>query len=157
MPNLRAVAVAFGVIFSFALAASFGRADSLHTEKLLGSVNAIDNMSLHLPDVSRVEEHSALFTGIQSHNGKHLGFSVAAVRQGPKLGIVKPNAPTVTQSGTHNYAFIRNRVDCCWSRYSSREKAVEVSFWKTKLLSPSKKEVRHVSTTTLFASLSVSL
>ena len=98
MPKLRAVAVAFGVIFSFALAASSVRADSLQTEKLLGSVNAIDNMSLHLPDISHAEEHSALFTGIQSHNGKHLGFSVAAVRQGPKLGIVKPNAPTVTQN-----------------------------------------------------------
>jgi hypothetical protein len=98
MPKLRAVAVAFGVIFSFALAASSVRADSLHIEKLLGSVNAIDNMSLHLPDVSCAEQHSALFTGIQSHNGKHLGFSVAAVRLGLKLGIVKPNAPTATQN-----------------------------------------------------------
>jgi hypothetical protein len=98
MPKLRAVVVALGVIFSFALAGSSVRADSLHSEKLFGSLNAIHNMSLHLPDVSRAEEHAALFSGIQSNNGKHLGFSVAAVRQGPKLGIVRPSAPTVTQN-----------------------------------------------------------
>ena len=99
MPKLRSVTAAFGMIFSLALAASSVRADSVHSEKLLGSLNAIQNMSLHLPDVSRAEEHAALFSGIQSHNGKHLGFSVAVVRQGPKLGIVRPGAPTtVTQN-----------------------------------------------------------
>ena len=98
MPKVRAIAVAFGVIFSFALAASAVRADSFHSENLFGSLNAIHNMSLHLPDVSRAEEHAALFSGIQSQNGKHLGFSLAAVRQGPKLGIVRPVAPTVTQN-----------------------------------------------------------
>jgi hypothetical protein len=55
-------------------------------------------MILHLPDVSRAEEHAALFGGLQSNNGKHLGFSVAAVRQGPKLGIVRPTMPSVTQN-----------------------------------------------------------
>ena len=98
MLKTRAVAVAFGVIFSFALAASAVRADSVHSANLIGSLNALDNMSLNLPDVSRAEEHSALFAGVLPGNGKHLGFSVAAFRHGPQLGIVRPNSPTVTQN-----------------------------------------------------------
>ena len=96
MPKTRAVAVAFGVIFSFALAASAARADSVHSANLSGSLSALD--SLDLPDVSRAEEHSALFAGVLPGNGKHLGFSVAAFRHGPQLGIVRPNSPTVTQN-----------------------------------------------------------
>lgn len=98
MPKPRTIAVAFGVIFSFVFAASSVRADAVHDESLLGSVRGLDNMILHLPDVSRAEEHSALFAGIRSNNGKHLGFSVAAVRQGPKLGIVRPTSPTVSEN-----------------------------------------------------------
>lgn len=98
MPKTRSIAVALAAIFSFVLTATSVRADAVNDERLLGSANAIDNMSLHLPEVSRAEEHSALFASLQSNNGKHLGFSVAAVRQGPKLGIVRPITPTVTQN-----------------------------------------------------------
>ena len=98
MPKPRAIAVAFGVIFSVVLAASSARADSVLDQGLFGTPKAIDNMILHLPDVSRAEEHSVLFTGLHSNNGKHLGFSIAAVRQGPKLGIVRPASPTVTEN-----------------------------------------------------------
>ncbi|HKG45412.1 MAG TPA: PEP-CTERM sorting domain-containing protein [Pyrinomonadaceae bacterium] len=98
MPKLRTLAVAFGIIFSFVLTATSARADAVRDEIFIGSANAIQNMSLHLPDVSRAEEHSALFAGLQSNNGRHLGFSVAAVRQGPILGIVRPTTPTVTQN-----------------------------------------------------------
>lgn len=98
MPKPRALAVAFGVIFSLVLAASSARADSVHDEGLFGNAKALDNMILHLPDVSRAEEHSALFAGLHSNNGKHLGFSIAAVRQGPKLGIVRPTTPSVSEN-----------------------------------------------------------
>ena len=98
MPKPRALAVAFGVIFSFVLAASSVHADSVRHEGLFGNAKALDNMILHLPDVSRAEEHSVLFAGLHSNNGKHLGFSIAAVRQGPKLGIVRPSSPTVTEN-----------------------------------------------------------
>lgn len=98
MPKVRAFAVAFGVIFSFVVAASVVRADPVNGEGLLGSVNGLDNMSLHLPEVSRAEEHAVLFGALQSNNGKHLGFSVASVRQGPRLGIVRGAGPSVTQN-----------------------------------------------------------
>lgn len=98
MFKARVLAVCIGVVFSFALAASPVSADPFHSHELTGRLNAIHNMSLHLPDVSRAEEHSALFAGLQLNNGKHLGFSVTAIRQGPKLGIVRGPAPTVTES-----------------------------------------------------------
>ena len=98
MCKTRVFAVAVGVLFAFVVAVSSVRADPIDNERLSGRVNALDNMSLHLPDVSRAEEHAALFAGLQSNNGKHLGFSVAAVRQGPNLGIVRGAAPTVTQN-----------------------------------------------------------
>src|SRR5215212_8790462 len=97
MPK-RLISVALGVLFSLALSAAVVRADSANSERLDGSLHAVDNMSLHLPDISRADEHSAIFTGFQSNNGKHPAFSVTAIHRGPQLGIVRPNAPTVTQN-----------------------------------------------------------
>src|SRR5215207_954885 len=93
----RAVPVALGVVFSTLFAASTALADAVHSNKL-PNLNAFENHALLLPDVSRADEHSVLFGGIHSNNGKHLGFSVAAIRQGPKLGIVRPTSPTVTEN-----------------------------------------------------------
>jgi hypothetical protein len=97
MPKLRAVAIAFGVVLSFAVAASSVNADPVHNTRIIG-LNAIENMSLHLPDVSRAEEHAALFAGIRINHGKHSGFSVAAMRPGLKFGLVKGAQPTVTEN-----------------------------------------------------------
>jgi hypothetical protein len=97
MLKKRAVPVAFGVLISLALAASTALADAVHNDKL-ANVNAFEQRTLHLPDVSRAEEEGYLFTGVQSNNGKHLGFSAAAIHRGPHLGIVRPNSPTVTQN-----------------------------------------------------------
>ncbi|MCA1579271.1 MAG: PEP-CTERM sorting domain-containing protein [Acidobacteria bacterium] len=98
MPKLRAVAIALGLVSSFAFAASTVSADPVHNIEILRSLNAIENMSLHLPDVSRAEEHSALFAGVRTNHGKHSGFSVAAVRPGVRFGLVKGAQPTVTEN-----------------------------------------------------------
>jgi hypothetical protein len=34
----------------------------------------------------------------ENNNGKHLGFSMTAVHRGPRLGIVKPKLPGVSQN-----------------------------------------------------------
>jgi hypothetical protein len=98
VPKLRAVAIAFVFVLSFAFAALTVQADPVQNFRFTESLNAIENMSLHLPDVSRAEEHSALFAGIQSNHGKRSGFSVAAVRPGMKFGLVKGAQPSVTQN-----------------------------------------------------------
>ena len=98
MPKLRAVAIAFGVVLSFAFAASSVSADPVHNLRLTESLGAIENMTLHLPDVSRAEEHSALFAGVQTNNGKHRGFTMSAIGPGLKFGLVKGPQPSVTQN-----------------------------------------------------------
>jgi len=93
----RGVPVAFGVVFSTLFAASTALADSIHSHKLM-NLNAIEHPGLDLPDFSRAEEVGYLFAGVQSNNGKYLGFSAAAVHAGPRLGIVRPTGPSVTQN-----------------------------------------------------------
>jgi hypothetical protein len=98
MPKVRAVAIAFGVVLAFAFAAASVSADPVQNFRLTESLNAIENMSLNLPDVSRAEEHSALFAGVQTNNGKHRGFTMSAVGPGLKFGLAKGPQPAVTQN-----------------------------------------------------------
>src|SRR6185503_5219902 len=97
MLNKRVVPIAFGVVFSVVFAASTALADAVHSNKL-DNLNGIENRTLHLPDLSRAEDEGYLFAGVQSNNGKHLGFSIASVHRGPQLGIVRPSGPSVTQN-----------------------------------------------------------
>lgn len=61
--------------------------------KHLGFRNILTNI-----DIQRVADTSYLFAGqFESNNGKHSGFSVA-IHQGPRLGIVRPFTPSVTQN-----------------------------------------------------------
>jgi hypothetical protein len=96
VPKLRAVAIAFVFVLSFAFAALTVHADPVQNFRFTESLDAIENMSLHLPDVSRAEEHATLFAGVHTNRGKHTGFSVAAVRPGLRFGLVRGAQPTVT-------------------------------------------------------------
>lgn len=92
-----AVPVALGVVFFVVFAASTALADAVHSNKFV-NFNGFEHRALHLLDVSRAEEESYLFVGIHPNNGKHLGFSAAAIHRGPQLGIVRPIGPSVTQN-----------------------------------------------------------
>jgi hypothetical protein len=99
MLTKRVVTLSVGIFFSLTLAASSARADMVHCDQLLDGLKGAENMMIHLPDISRADEHSYLFVGAHSNNGKHLGFSAAAFRSGPKIGLVRePNTPSVTQN-----------------------------------------------------------
>jgi hypothetical protein len=97
MLKKQAVPVAFGVVFSVVFAASTALADTVRSDQLV-SLNGIEQRTLHLPDFSRADDEGYLFAGVQSNNGKHLGFSAASIHRGPQLGIVRPSAPSVTQN-----------------------------------------------------------
>jgi hypothetical protein len=47
-------------------------------------------------DIQSVLDTSYLFAATFENNGKHRGFSVAVVQQGPRLGIVKPFVSAAT-------------------------------------------------------------
>ena len=99
MLTKRVLTLSVGIVFSLTLAASSARADMVHHDQFLHGIKGADNLVLHLPDISRADEHSYLFTGVHSNNGKHAGFSAAAFHSGPKIGLVRgPNNPSVTQN-----------------------------------------------------------
>ena len=96
MQKRQVVSVAFGVVLFVVLAASTALADSVHSHKLANF--GIEHRALHLPDVSRAEEEGYLFAGIHPNNGRHVGFTAAAIHIGPRLGIVRPVSPSVTEN-----------------------------------------------------------
>lgn len=100
MLKKRVLTVAVGILFSLTLTASSARADMVRQhDQLLDGLKGVENMMIHLPEISRADEHSYLFTGVHSNNGKHLGFSASAFHAGPKIGLVRsPNTPTVTEN-----------------------------------------------------------
>lgn len=45
------------------------------------------------------QETGYLYAGhFENNNGRHLGFSMSAVARGPRLGIVRPQAPSVSEN-----------------------------------------------------------
>ena len=74
------------------------RADSMHSDMFLEKLIYADTHNLTVLD-NQLEETGYLYAGqFENNNGKHLGFSVAAFNRGPKLGIVRPTTPSVTQN-----------------------------------------------------------
>ena len=73
------------------------RADTVHANMFLEKLSYAESHNL-----TRFDDQSAgidLYTGhFENNNGKHLGFSVASVTRGPRLGIVKPQLPSVSQN-----------------------------------------------------------
>jgi len=78
--------------------ASSARADNLHSDKFLEKLIYAERHDLVVLD-NQFDETRYLYAGhFENNNGKHLGFSIAAFNHGPKLGIVRPTAPTVSQN-----------------------------------------------------------
>ena len=69
------------------------QADVIHNIQLEKLMYA-DNHNLTVLDFQRAES-GYLYTGhFENNNGKHLGFSMAAVNRGLRLGIVRPQSPS---------------------------------------------------------------
>lgn len=84
------------VAFVFLTLVSSARADvvnvDMNLEKLFYAHNH-HSLNIELP------ETGYLYAGhFENNNGKHLGFSMSAVTRGPRLGIVKPQGPSVSEN-----------------------------------------------------------
>lgn len=82
------VSVAFCLAF-----VSSVRADSLHPDMLLEKLIYAERHNLTVFDIERAETGYLYAGHFENNNGKHLGFSMTSVNRGPKLGIVRPQAP----------------------------------------------------------------
>jgi hypothetical protein len=78
--------------------ASSVRADVVHPNMDLEKLIYAENHNFTVLDIGRVESGYLYAGHFENNNGKHLGFSVSAVNRGPKLGIVRPQTPSVTQN-----------------------------------------------------------
>jgi len=96
MIKRRAFTGFFGAVFVLALVSS-ARADVVHADMRLEKLIFAENHGLIALEKS--EETGYLYAEhFENNNGKHLGFSMSAVNRGPRLGIVKPVSPSVSQN-----------------------------------------------------------
>ena len=92
MSKPRVLTGILSAVFFLTLASS-ARADVVQADKFLEKLIYAERHDLTVFDSQRAETGYLYVGHFENNNGKHLGFSVAAVKQGPKLGIVKPQAP----------------------------------------------------------------
>ena len=78
----------------FLTVASSVQADVIHPNIELEKLMYVDNHNLTVFDFERAESGYLYAGHFENNNGKHLGFSVAAFNRGPRLGIVRPQAPS---------------------------------------------------------------
>ena len=96
MNKRKAITGMLSAIFMLTLVSS-ARADVVHAEMYLEKLIYSERHDLIALD--RSAEIGYLYAEhFENNNGKHLGFSMSAVNRGPRLGIVKPSSPSVSQN-----------------------------------------------------------
>lgn len=97
MTKSRVLTGIVSAVFLLALA-STARADMLHVDVHLEKLIYAERHNLTSLDIQSAETGYLYAEHFENNNGKHLGFSIAAAHRGPRLGIVKPQSPDVSQN-----------------------------------------------------------
>ena len=74
------------------------RADAVHPRMDLEKLIYAQNHGLTVVDFQAAETGYLYAGQFENNNGKHLGFSVTSINRNPILGIVRPQAPSVSQN-----------------------------------------------------------
>jgi len=91
----------------FLTLASSARADVVQSDKFLEKMIFAERHNLTDFDDQRAEETGYLYAAhFEGNNGKHLGFSIAAFKQGPRLGIVRPQTPAAASQNPEPTAMV---------------------------------------------------
>ena len=86
------------VVFVLTLVSS-ARADAVRADMFLEKLIYAERHDLITSLESQVVELGYVYAEhFENNNGKHIGFSMTAVNRGPRLGIVKPVSPSVSQN-----------------------------------------------------------
>ena len=97
MTKRKAITGVLSAVFVLTLVSS-ARADVVHADMYLEKLIFAERHDL-LAFENRGAEIGYLYAEhFENNNGKHLGFSMSSVNSGPRLGIVKPVAPSVSQN-----------------------------------------------------------
>ena len=97
MSKRKAVTGLLSVVFLLTLVSS-ARADVVHADMYLEKLIFAERHDLIALDSRSAEVGYLYAEHFENNNGKHLGFSISAVNRGPRLGIVKPVSPSVSQN-----------------------------------------------------------
>ena len=97
MTRSRVMTGIVSTVFLLALS-STARADMLHVDVHLEKLIYAERHNLTSLDIQRAETGYLYAEHFENNNGKHLGFSIAAAHRGPRLGIVRPQTPDVSQN-----------------------------------------------------------
>ena len=74
------------------------RADAVHPRMDFEKLIYAQNHGLAVVDFQAEETGYLYASHFENNNGKHLGFSVTSINRNPILGIVRPQAPSVSQN-----------------------------------------------------------
>ena len=74
------------------------RADVVHPSMDLEKLMYAQNHDLTVFDIQGAETGYLYAGHFENNNGKHLGFTLTAVNRSPRLGIVRPQSPSVSQN-----------------------------------------------------------
>ena len=78
---------------------SSARADAVRADMFLEKLIYAERHDLITSlEIQVVELGYVYAEHFENNNGKHIGFSMTAVNRGPRLGIVKPVSPSVSQN-----------------------------------------------------------
>ena len=97
MSKSRVLTGTLSAVFFLTLASS-ARADMLHVEQFLEQQMYAERHDLTVLDSERAEIGYLYAAHFEINNGKHVGFSMAAHRRGPRLGIVRRQPSAVSEN-----------------------------------------------------------
>lgn len=97
MVKPRAFTGLLSAIFLLTLVSS-ARADVVNADMGLQKLMYAERHGLTVLDNPSADSGYLYAEHFDNNNGKHLGFSIAAVNRGPRLGIVKDVSPSVSVS-----------------------------------------------------------
>lgn len=90
----------------FLMVSSSARADAIKPDMLLEKLIFADSHNLTVFDNEGAETGYLYAAHFEDNNGKHLGFSMTAFRQGPQLGIVRPQTPAAATQNPEPTAMV---------------------------------------------------
>jgi|SRR5215203_2867747 len=97
MTKSRVVTGIICTVFCLTLVSS-ARADGIYADQFLEKLIYAERHDLAVVDTLRADTGYLYAAHFENNNGKHLGFSLAAVNRSPRLGIVRPQSPSVSQN-----------------------------------------------------------
>ena len=96
MTRSRVVTGIICTVFCLTLVSS-ARADGIYADQYLEKLVYAERHNLAVFD-SQSAEGYLYAAHFENNNGKHLGFSLAAVNRSPRLGVVRPQSSSVTEN-----------------------------------------------------------